>query len=150
MKLLAIASNCIANKCTHKYTLLHHHTTEFCHTHFLETQGKFCQYFRNMCVSLYLCLCAHYLTQYRRQPNTWNTKTIVALYSFLYVRCPTKKTSSFLFCYQTFIHFNFPHICTHFTDDSLHLQCLSSSICNTLYIYTMHVSNNELVHEIVV
>lgn len=67
LELLAIASNCIAKGCT-----LLRHQTEYCHI--FSRKSCLCDSICASC-SRSLGVCAHHLTQYRRQPNTSNTKT---------------------------------------------------------------------------
>lgn len=142
LELLAIASNCIANECA-----LLHHRIEFCHI-FSRHSENFAHVFQYVCLSLSfflcVCVCVYHLTQYRRQPNTWNTESIVALYSFLYTT-PAKKSVFTSLHYQTLSILIF-HTFVHTSVMILTLSALLFS--NSMY--SIHVSNNELVHEIVV
>lgn len=112
--------------CEHKCTAAH---WIFCHTFVSRRREN----------------CAH-VFQYVRTPlNTVSTATERTLLKYqshcgtlLLFACamPERNKKTFLQfspCYQTFIHFNFLHICTHFSDDSLHLECFPAQcmLCST-------------------
>lgn len=131
LELLAIASDCIANKCTaHTYahTLLHH-------LHFLETQrGNFAQVFQ------YVRLCV----RTRAPLNTVSTATehlkyrnaIVALYSFLCARCPQKNRLHFSIAIKHLSILIF-HTFVHTSVMILSISNVSNSMYSVLYLCTV-------------
>lgn len=91
-------------------------------------------------VLMFFNMCAHHLTQYRRQPNehSWNTKTIVALYSFLHVRCPNEIKRRFFISLCAIKHLSILIFHT-FVHTSVMILSISNvfqlSVCAVLYVH---------------